>query len=672
MADSVGTKWYDLGIELLDDKDCDKLDAIQSDHSKDVSSCCTQMFKLWLNLQPSASWNQLIQALREPNIGKDGLAKEIETKIKSINQGIISSQSNAATQCHSAPDPPLPSLPVLTFSSEEDIDYAFSRLSAGVKKMIENSGCKFNILQDACIERALSPKSYMSGEIKSKISEAASFQHLCTMLTNAYYWNFLDTRMMEALVAASAVPNAQESLQNFRKAFFGLKLSEVLPAYTPVIPVRPGNVLIQEHLDVDPKQFTIGDLHKHRFYLETDMLKTGEGTITGYKILLGSVFIVWQIHVDHAYQVYTSLNKNRFRFQAQRITHLSIPAAMRWVKLPVLLRGQKLDIIGPIEEPLKCHPREDPFPLPEGLKWTWLSPEEAMHYDPRKKRKKSQWITSHPHFKKHYYWGVISKRGDSILSCAPDYICVGGISFSVMSLELTSHSFELLTSTSYDDTPLQMTGEMLKEVVNTTKEDGISQAVLLTGIPCIVKPVVVLTMWYYYFRYPLSLLQPPLTSGSPKTIGLRKITPKDVPKALEFTNQYAAQFEIHQLFQTEEEFSHHFLCPSMPGYIVTYIVEDPITNHITDLFGFLLYNNGNETAADVIAILATKSSPRQLVIDLLICAKQEKSDRVCTAQYGLPRSTFEHLFLNFANKYLHIYNYAYPEVDEEKCCLFKI
>ena len=88
--DSVGTKWYDLGIELLDDKDCDKLDAIQSDHSKDVSSCCTQMFKLWLNLQPSASWNQLIQALREPNIGKDGLAKEIETKIKSINQGNFS------------------------------------------------------------------------------------------------------------------------------------------------------------------------------------------------------------------------------------------------------------------------------------------------------------------------------------------------------------------------------------------------------------------------------------------------------------------------------------------------------------------------------------------------------------------------------------------------------
>ena len=539
--------------------------------------------------------------------------------------------------------------------------------------MIEYSGCNFNILQDACKERALSPKSYISGDIKSKIDEAASFQALCSILTNAYYWNFLDTRMMEAMVAASAITNAQESLQNFKKTFFGMKLSEVLPAYTPVIPLRPSNVLIHEHLDVDPKMFTIGDLHKHRFYLETNILQTGENTITGYKILLGSVFIIWQIHVDQAYQAHLSINRNRFHCQMLRIKGLSVPAAVRWVKLPVLLRGQKLDKIGAIEEPLKYRSREDPFPLPEGLKWTWLSPEEAMRYDPRKKRKKCLWITSHPHFKKSYYWGVVSQRGDNIFCSAPDYICVGKKSFFVMNLELTSQTIELIMSTSYDDIPLQMTSEMLKEVVNTTKENGISQAVLLTGFPCIVKPVVTFAMWYYYFNDPLmSLLQPPLPSDSLKTTGLRKITPKDVPKALKFTNSYAAQFEIHQFLQNEEEFSHHFLCPPMPGYIITYIVEDPITHDITDLFAFLLYTQSNETCADVIAILANKSPANQLVTDLLICAKQEKADRVCTAQYGLPRSAFEKLFANIANKYLHIYNYAYPEVDEERCCLFRI
>ena len=289
-----------------------------------------------------------------------------------------------------------------------------------------------------------------------------------------------------------------------------------------------------------------------------------------------------------------------------------------------MLCGQKLEKVGPIERPLKYRSREDPFPLPQGLKWTWLNSEEAMRLDPRKERKKMQWITSHPNFKNHYYWGIVSKQGEAILNSAPDFVNVGGKLFSVMNLELTSQSIELMTSTSYDDTPLQMAGEMLKEVVNSTKEEGISQAILLTGIPCIVKPVVVFAMWYYYFEFPMSILHAPLLSGSPKTTGLRKITSQDIPKALKFTNQYAAQFEMHQLLLSEEEFSHHFLCPSMPGYVVTYIVEDPITHAITGLFGFLLYSKAGERAADVIAIIVTKSPARQLITDLLICAKQEK------------------------------------------------
>ena len=87
--DSIGEKWYDLGIELLDDKDCCKLDQIRVNYPKDVSTCCTQMFKLWLEKQPSASWNQLIEALREHNIGMDELATKIEAKIKSINEGNV-------------------------------------------------------------------------------------------------------------------------------------------------------------------------------------------------------------------------------------------------------------------------------------------------------------------------------------------------------------------------------------------------------------------------------------------------------------------------------------------------------------------------------------------------------------------------------------------------------
>ena len=78
MADLVVTKWYELGIELLDPADVEELNRIQAEHSSDVLKCCTKMFQFWLRKQPTASWNQLIEALRLPWFNLDTLANKIE------------------------------------------------------------------------------------------------------------------------------------------------------------------------------------------------------------------------------------------------------------------------------------------------------------------------------------------------------------------------------------------------------------------------------------------------------------------------------------------------------------------------------------------------------------------------------------------------------------------
>ena len=75
---SVGVKWHDLGIELVDSNDVGQLDTIEAEHPTDFNKCCTKMFKLWLRRQPTASWNQLIEALRQPGIELGTLATKIE------------------------------------------------------------------------------------------------------------------------------------------------------------------------------------------------------------------------------------------------------------------------------------------------------------------------------------------------------------------------------------------------------------------------------------------------------------------------------------------------------------------------------------------------------------------------------------------------------------------
>ena len=68
-------KWHDLGLELLEPEDGGKLNVIQYSNHRDVSECCQQMFQLWLENCPDATWEHLIQALRE--VGLNQLAFKI-------------------------------------------------------------------------------------------------------------------------------------------------------------------------------------------------------------------------------------------------------------------------------------------------------------------------------------------------------------------------------------------------------------------------------------------------------------------------------------------------------------------------------------------------------------------------------------------------------------------
>ena len=72
----VSSKWHDLGLELLEQEDEEKLNEIETNNPNDVSKCCKEMFQLWLRKCTNATWNQLIQALKEVEL--NNLAAKIE------------------------------------------------------------------------------------------------------------------------------------------------------------------------------------------------------------------------------------------------------------------------------------------------------------------------------------------------------------------------------------------------------------------------------------------------------------------------------------------------------------------------------------------------------------------------------------------------------------------
>ena len=74
----VAPLWYDLGVELLHTDQLKKLDIIRCDYYGLTETCCTEMFKYWLQVDVDASWQKLLKALR--HIRHDTLADKIKNE----------------------------------------------------------------------------------------------------------------------------------------------------------------------------------------------------------------------------------------------------------------------------------------------------------------------------------------------------------------------------------------------------------------------------------------------------------------------------------------------------------------------------------------------------------------------------------------------------------------
>ena len=85
MRSYIPTKWHDLGLELLDQEDEQKLNVIKSDNHGDSEKSTTEMFQLWLSRKHSANWNDLVRALTDIKMN------DLATKIKEmlIPEGIL-------------------------------------------------------------------------------------------------------------------------------------------------------------------------------------------------------------------------------------------------------------------------------------------------------------------------------------------------------------------------------------------------------------------------------------------------------------------------------------------------------------------------------------------------------------------------------------------------------
>jgi len=71
----MSSRWYKLGIALLDDNQVGQLEVIMTDYNEETRQC-SAMLSYWLQTHPDVTWHDLVAGLRAPGVETDELASK--------------------------------------------------------------------------------------------------------------------------------------------------------------------------------------------------------------------------------------------------------------------------------------------------------------------------------------------------------------------------------------------------------------------------------------------------------------------------------------------------------------------------------------------------------------------------------------------------------------------
>ena len=550
---------------------------------------------------------------------------------------------------------------VVKFSKKWTIDEAYRRLTSSIEKEVLASG-DLPQLQRACIREIKALGSNLPRNLIPQIQVASSVNGLLETLTKSEYWNWFDTRLLTAVTQGSGSPEAIKSLEKYKAIYYNRKVSDLIACEYKIKPFKKFVPLVEKYKK-DPSKLTILDLQKHQYQIEQVL----EGGLVLIEIKTGCVELTWQIPRELIYRAYTSMKRNYDELSSLAVESLVCKVADKFAGLSILWHGQEVGEVGPIE-PLPEHVRQEPYSLPQGFQWATLSMNDCgevvkfinKHDNVIINNSFLDFFTMHPNTKDEWQFGIRTTNGKlvAVVLANPVCISIGGVS-------ITSIYPRMTYNMKYNDKRIWYM--LIKELMRRVNLCNINHLVMVFNNLSVLKPLFTICMWRYIFDHPKNSQLP----SSPRTPGWRKMTSEDVPSALALINKWSSQFEIRQVFTSEEEFAHYYLCPTIPNYAVfTYAVENE-ANTITDLVSLRLASKTRMTFM-ITTVASTQSPLKQLIIDALVCAKELGAKELVIKNWNIKPDVLSSLsFQEQISICFSIYNYKYYEISEARtwyCC----
>jgi len=546
---------------------------------------------------------------------------------------------------------------LVKYSEGISIDSAFNKTTCVIENYLSDT--KFSNLKRACIERINTFHSCLPKKLIPKIKATNTLEELLELFAESEYWNWFDTRLLEALTYATGLPEAIEWLEGFKKAFYPRKISEFIP-YKYIKPFRE-YISLEEKYKKHPSELTISDLQQHKFRLEREVLDIDEGELVLSSIKTGCVELTWQVPQELFYQAYTSMKRKHDELSSLTVKSLVCEVADKYAGLPILWCGQEVGEVGPIE-PLPEHVRQEPYSLPQGFQWVALSYGNAREIvEFMNANNFSAYVNStmvgysmlHPRTRSEWQFGIRTTDGKlaGVVFTYPVCISIGGVSLTFIFPTVEVHLKYITRRLQY---------VLFKELMRRSNLCKINQMILAFCLNKVLKPVTMITNW----KCPPQNFAKYAFSSPPKISGWKKLTPELVPSALALVNKYLSQFEIRQVITSEEEFSHHFLCPAIPDLVFTYVVQS--RSVVTDLVSFRVYHYTDRPSyAFITTVVSTQYTDKELLMFAMICAKGLGVISLSVAQRNLKSKVLESLSFEAGSPVLRcLYNYKYHEIPQ--------
>ena len=172
---------------------------------------------------------------------------------------------------------------LVKFSKHWNIDQAYQHLTSSVERVVLHTGDLAQI-QRACVRKIKGLDSNLPLKLIPLIEATSSVNGLLDTLTKSEYWNWFDTRLLEAVTHASGSPEAIKSLDRFRKTYYHKKVTDLVLYNVEIKPFKNFVTLVEKY-DKDPSKLTILDLQRHQYELEK-MLEGGLVLLTSKQVVL--------------------------------------------------------------------------------------------------------------------------------------------------------------------------------------------------------------------------------------------------------------------------------------------------------------------------------------------------------------------------------------------------